>query len=779
MVSTSPSIGPFRAHSFAIDDDPTAFVTPVTVLGENDLADEEDPEVHAARWRFGSPMDIRWFNARHDGYPFSPTLSSYSQIRRHGALPSVRDDAALWVSAMTLGVLEAVMHARIPESLLLIPGAHEGERVLSGTRMLRLMVNWHHHMHSHYPNWQHQSTYHADDATRLAHGQDAARILHRALNALDEEIWNAASILRRAGRDHEVTEMVCALTLLLAPLCGIAWCCWKTIPEMNTLVAAVSGAERRFVNVAIGGCAKVMHRAGWCPNTISEPFLFSFVDLSIISNLLRLPPYVRNNPGEHADCMQSACVYYTITDTKAYVPRHVEPNCQCDYIKPPLDVVLNILSEGHIPVVVYDGAELLAHSAQKRPYVAISHVWADGMGSTTEDGLPTCVVKRVASLAQNLVPESGAFWMDSLCVPAITQARKRAILLMAQTYRDAAKVLVIDACIRAQCSTSLSLQENVVRLSLSGWVRRVWTLQEGLLARELYFEFVEGPVNVAEAWSLGPSLPKDFQLHQLCRAMVPILSFRAVHGKHIDIERKAPLADIVRMLRLRSTTKPEDEIVAISSLLPLNLDAILAITGEDMAQRRMREFFLQLREVSSEFPMYPNAPRLTLPGFTWAPRTLARELAAANNMSGTGVCTEDGLLAEYFVTSLEEPIPIPTGETLGTATSGDLEFFVALRSSRSVYCLRLFITSGHAHSASIDTLLMLDGKMSDSNFTKCAGVRRGGRKEVEVEENESSTHHFSYVTPGFLDPRPGNPELFLDGKLVWVGEPHKMDVRLT
>ncbi|KAI0651222.1 hypothetical protein C8Q79DRAFT_20646 [Trametes meyenii] len=52
----------------------------------------------------------------------------------------------------------------------------------------------------------------------------------------------------------------------------------------------------------------------------------------------------------------------------------------------------------------------------------ISHVWADGMGSTTEDGLPMCVIKWISGLITTLLPDTDVFWMDSLSHPCCGRA---------------------------------------------------------------------------------------------------------------------------------------------------------------------------------------------------------------------------------------------------------------------------------------------------------------------------------------------------------------------
>ncbi|KAI0632924.1 hypothetical protein C8Q77DRAFT_1059205 [Trametes polyzona] len=649
--------------------EPPSYRTPT--LSNDDLAEEDGAAVRAARAVFGSPLDIPWFGASHDGYPFCSTLSSYTKIRRNGYIQTLHADAALWLSAMTFGLLEAITRARILESMLLVPGEREGERVISGTRILQFLVHWHHHMHHHRP--------HSDHEAHLQHGREVALILDRALNALDEEEWQNASIFLRAGYlTTDVTDVVCAVALTVTPLCHAAQSIWGAdeLPEIAHVMHRVQNKIRNFYTAALGSCEKRMYRAGWCPNTISHVFMSTLWGLPIVSNLVRLRPYIRNSPDEHRGCTEDRCQFYHFDEKKEYVVRHVDPSCRCAFVRPPLHEVEALLSAGVVPAVVYAGGELRVQVATGGSYVTISHVWADGMGSTTEDGLPGCVVERIAGLVQWTYPDSdGAFWMDSLCVPAVETLRKDAILLMGKTYRDSAKVLVVDECIRTQCSESKSWEENLFRIATSGWIRRVWTLQEAILARELYFEFIEGPVDVEQRLGLKSSesadsdnsIPRneslDFLPSNSLPSHVPVLAFRE-RIRHDGIAAQdlhLPLDQVIRLLRLRTTTKPKDELVAVSCLLRgINLDELLKINGNDAAQLRIRAFLLQQRSVSTELPVQLT-PRINLPerGFAWAPRTLVSAIEGASLKSGTGVCTPEGLIADYTLAPFERPVSIP------------------------------------------------------------------------------------------------------------------------
>ncbi|TFK88609.1 hypothetical protein K466DRAFT_598496 [Polyporus arcularius HHB13444] len=777
-------------------------------VGTASLADEDSEAMRFVQAWFGSPVDIPWLGAPHNGYPFCTTLSSYIKIRRDGAIRSMRDDAALWVSAMTFGLLEAVTRVRIPESLFIDHTlvAQGGEAILSGTRILRFLTSWRYRMRDHSDGQE-------DEEAHRRHGREAARILNRALNALDEEARPSTSMCQRGGY-HESSNMVCAVALTVGPLCAVAHSVWKTLPEMDLLMKCATEKSRSFYAETLAACAERMYRAGWCPNTISLEFMPTLWDLSKVSNLLRLQPYIRRSRDEHKDCTPAACVLYTIADTKAYVPCHVDPACHCEYVKPPLDDITKLLSDGLIPALTYDGKGLRVRPAAHGAYVAVSHVWADGMGSTTEDGLPTCVVTRISKLVQKLLPDTGAFWMDSLCVPDARGLRKCAIKLMAQTYQDAAKVLVIDSCIRSQCSESKTWEENLFRIGTSGWARRVWTLQEGILAHELYFEFTEGPVNVEEKLGLNgydntaegathDRLNNDslrfLPPHSSC-SHVPLFGYRG----NLSSPRTATTHsadhwnpdDVIRLLRLRTTSKPEDELVAISSFLPIDVDVLLSISGPDAAQRRLREYFLSQRELSKFFPMQCSA-RSALPQFTWAPCTLMSTVESAGLRYGVGICTTDGFTAEYFVGSLEKPIPIP--ETCRKGSREALEVYIVHHASMSAYLLTVyvnFVSAAPGTLPDIDALLLFEGDLREAETLGtvhyCAAVfepssgRGYGTPGTQNSEdavgavNQGLPRPVGYVAPARMERLSSHPDLLSTRSNVFVmGELCQNTVLLT
>ncbi len=124
-------------------------------------------------------------------------------------------------------------------------------------------------------------------------------------------------------------------------------------------------------------------------------------------------------------------------------------------------------------------------------YVAISHVWADGRGNAKENSLPRCQLRYIQNAVNELYESRHhpvPFWIDTLCVPLLKPLRKLSIHQMQKIYREADKVLVLDASL--ECTTiDASPEECLTRIQVSPWMQRLWTLQEGIFAKNLYFRF--------------------------------------------------------------------------------------------------------------------------------------------------------------------------------------------------------------------------------------------------------------------------------------------------
>ncbi|KAI0666470.1 hypothetical protein C8Q78DRAFT_453053 [Trametes maxima] len=577
---------------------------------------------------------MHWYGGTHDGYPqVCLTLGEYTRLRRTPRF-SRFEDASLWQSVMTFGLLEALMEIKIPETLLL-RGPSNNRSFASGNISL-LVFDW----LSRFVSLRQSDPSHAENWIDRMFG-----VLSRAANALAEDCLAAQNTLQRGGLPQpDVDHTLCAI---------------GTLVEALSDCALVSGivAESPFGTFTKSFLTDTylldLVEAGWCPFVIHALVPRT---LSLLAYAITIPPPpIREREGEHEECTPEMCVFYQVDENK-YTNRHTSADCTCPHLIPPVTSVLHRLGldEPEIPVVSFDGNQMAIHGASDGPYVAISHVWADGLGSTTEKGLPACQVARVAALARRLVP-SGAFWMDSLCVPEDKPLRKRAIILMAETYRRADVVLVIDAGISA-CLPSMPAMEKLLRIKTSGWMQRLWTLQEGMLARKLVFQVAD---DLVEASSLTRALTVIDDGSDLSRspgvAITPpyargILESMAFLTHPATEHTTHSLGSVIGYLEGRATSKAEDETIAISGLVDVSPRDILAhrSVGE-----RMKTFLLLVRNVPRGLP-FASAQKLEFEGFRWAPRTLARIGKLESERDELATCTPAGLEGEYTLICFSE-----------------------------------------------------------------------------------------------------------------------------
>ena len=285
----------------------------------------------------------------------------------------------------------------------------------------------------------------------------------------------------------------------------------------------------------------------------------------------------------------------------------------------------------------YDGTTLITHREDVGPYVAISHVWVDGLGSNTENGLPVCQIKRIDAYVHELLPGcTPAFWIDGLCIPGDPphpkkvngkeeqepqerRWRRMAIRKMGETYRRASKVLVFDESIRLLCSRDHSLEENVLRIATSPWMQRVWTLQEALLASDLQFEFSTG---VVSAHSLRDAIEREessrwhgFETVKYLLRFLPVYDLLGSRKMTYDFK------EIAALLTHRVTSNPSDQPLAVAGLLNVDTKK-LDVDGREDLESRIRALLLEVKKIPGQI-LWRNFPRMEhSPCFQWAPASL-------------------------------------------------------------------------------------------------------------------------------------------------------------
>ena len=147
---------------------------------------------------------------------------------------------------------------------------------------------------------------------------------------------------------------------------------------------------------------------------------------------------------------------------------------------------------------------------------------------------------------------------------------------------------MFDASIRAACLRSYRV-ENLPRITASPWVRHVWTLQEALLALELYYEFFEGELvsntelryeEVGRDALASLLAEENMEIEQKLGPFRPIFYLPLAHGIPGYYQRPSELPEAftfeeaIGMLAHR-ISKPEDEPFTVAFLLGVNIVPLL------------------------------------------------------------------------------------------------------------------------------------------------------------------------------------------------------------
>jgi hypothetical protein len=182
------------------------------------------------------------------------------------------------------------------------------------------------------------------------------------------------------------------------------------------------------------------------------------------------------HPVGHNNCTASACTRNNI-DTSTYQQLYSFEGYHCTPRIPDVELVKRLLDVGEMPVMrllYHDEKPQLAVvpmlKGEKEDYVAISHVWVDGLRSQMETGLLQCQLVRMAELASKAMGRSSDamyFWIDSLCIPRSTNAISyKALEGIRDVYLCTSTVVDVDKFIQ-QCSRSDSTENYYAHIYMS------------------------------------------------------------------------------------------------------------------------------------------------------------------------------------------------------------------------------------------------------------------------------------------------------------------------
>ena len=425
-----------------------------------------------------------------------------------------------------------------------------------------------------------------------------------------------------------------------------------------------------------------MQEHGWCPSQVALLLPRTCpVQLVYFLTGLTLPDV----PGRHLACDQHKCTAHQINPDK-YKTRHFAASCDCKHWATDVSTIDSILEDGRLPLLRiiprHPLADLTVEIVASEPssrYVALSHVWADGLGNPTENALPSCQLRYLYYLVQHLDLNTTAeeargdllLWCDTLCCPVAPEtAKNRALKYMRKTYEDATHVLVLDTSLQRYSSVSLSPEEICARIIASGWMRRLWTLQEGWLPGakgRLWFQFCDQAINLQYLWqNILDTLRNQLTFKGIVGVIIShLLAFNSVFRFDVDGE----LLDLALMddiLRFRSISVSSDEPLLIGNLLGLPAEKMLDASKET----RIFEMWSLMNAVGiPKSILFRLGPRLQTHAFRWAPSTMLfhestnKLLLAVPKGDNRGISSPRGLrvnFAGYMLSWPSRPKGLPS-----------------------------------------------------------------------------------------------------------------------
>lgn len=399
-----------------------------------------------------------------------------------------------------------------------------------------------------------------------------------------------------------------------------------------------------------------------CPNKVHMlKGLFQNNTIGLLYALELLP---RGTPWElHDNCNARRCspVLCYLPKATGYqlkaplIRREPEPihdwKCKgtCNLLGPNTEELSRIIQKDKIPLLQYnkDTATLtlveMSKSIDKR-YVVFSHVWADGYGNPTDNKMNSCVLDRFVQLfkdvgdsrKQPVAIASKPFWIDTLAIPVEKKykaQRKKAIKSMHSVYRGAECTIVLDAGLM-DLSRGEGYAQPAMSISVSKWMTRLWTLQEAVFSKELYFNFSDELVSMdrlealfrKEDASLHPTVAFASRTYYHGILKKESQAMRDIDSKPEDRKIKPEyVAAVWKALQWRTTANPSHETLALATLLDIDTDDFVDPRDGSQTDGRMQKLLGYL-SACRPCPIPPGmiflpGPRLLEKGYRWAPQT--------------------------------------------------------------------------------------------------------------------------------------------------------------
>ena len=322
----------------------------------------------------------------------------------------------------------------------------------------------------------------------------------------------------------------------------------------------------------------------------------------------------------------------------------------------------SIVIEEGIPLLFYErGSNKLRMQKysmdrlRQTSYVVFSHVWSAGFGNPDCNRMNRCVLDYFQALFAKLPeasPSETPFWIDTITIPVKrkgdsqnAQAIKKGIKSMHEIYFYAQYTIVLDLSLMRTPRSKEQFLDLAMRITVSDWMRRLWTLQEAYLSRQIWFALRKNDLFALDrlevlykqtGGSIYNSLPSTCRAYH--KGILGDDRNRMIrdgaHTPDLRIDSNF-VSQVWKAVQWRTTSFSQHEPLALATLFGLNTDPFADASNTtsddgytqakcDELMRKLLDELGSLRGKSCAIPpgmIFLAGPYLNIAGYCWAPRS--------------------------------------------------------------------------------------------------------------------------------------------------------------